>query len=66
MKLEEYEATRPKGETKVEFYNAIVRVYQNPDGEIRVLIHSRSEYGFEELPLGYLLGSNYAIFKPSK
>ena len=62
---EEYENGRPNGEQKIEFNDCVVRAYVR-NGELHIVAHRKSSDGHEELPLGYMLGSNALIFKLRK
>ena len=50
------------GEQKIEFDDFIMRASVE-DGVAKVFIHRKNKQGNEELPLGYILGSNCAYMK---
>jgi len=64
MTKAEYEATRPEGEQKIEFPNHVVRAYVDEKGVLHVLTHHKSADGYEQLPLGYILGSSAIMMHP--
>ena len=66
MTKEEYEDSRPENEHKIDLGPTVIRAYIRENGETVVMVHRKSVDGFEELPLGYILGSNYVIHKPRK
>ena len=56
--LAEYESQQP---VKIEIGKFIIRAYVAPSGMLIVKTHHKTDH--EELPLGYLMGTNYLQMK---
>lgn len=58
LSKEDYEKSRPVGERTLEMPGYVIRAHVNSDGKLSVIVNRIGESGYEQLPLGYLLGTN--------
>jgi len=64
MTLKEYNKSRPNETIVYQDNKIVIRVnIGKADNETHVFVHSKSIDGYEELPLGYMLGSNMLMYK---
>ncbi|MGA8763869.1 MAG: hypothetical protein WB562_13470 [Candidatus Sulfotelmatobacter sp.] len=63
MTKEEYNKSRPNETIIYENDKIVIRLNLNVDKEVNIYIHSKSKDGYEQLPLGYMLGSNMVMYK---
>jgi hypothetical protein len=64
MTLEEYNKSRPREIIVYQDEKIVIRVnIGKADNEVHLFIHSKSKDGYEQLPLGYMLGSNALMYK---
>lgn len=64
MTLDEYNKSRPGEQIIYQDSHVVIRVnIGKADKEVHLYVHSKSKDGYEQLPLGYMLGSNSLMFK---
>ncbi len=64
MTKEEYNKSRPNETIIYEDSHLVIRLnIGKSDREAHIFVHNKSKDGYEQLPLGYMLGSNSLMHK---